>query len=129
MKKLFNGLFFIAGITMMMVFSCEKDKFENTCGVGNPVKELTWLKDQIEYIEQLDPEDSKYYYFKMAEYQGATVFLPGNCNPVLNMIYVVLDCSGERIGIIGNGEDMISWDQLTGQQVIWKAENSACIFQ
>jgi len=124
MKKIF-----LVCLLFIFLFSCEKDKFENTCGVDNPLQELTWLKDQIEHIEQLNPEDTRYYYFKMAKYQDSTVFLPGNCNPGYDMVFIVLDCSGERIGIIGSGEDMISWDQLTGQQVIWKPENSACIFQ
>ncbi|HUV00678.1 MAG TPA: hypothetical protein VMW32_06940 [Bacteroidales bacterium] len=124
MKKIF-----LVCLLLAFLFSCEKDKFENTCGVDNPLEDLAWLKEQIESIEQTNPERLKYYYIKMAEYEGQTVFLPWNCDPAANSIFIVLDCSGERIGIIGSGEDMISWDQLTGQQVIWKPENSACIFQ
>lgn len=119
----------MTSVCMMLIFSCEKDKYENTCGVDNPVTELTWLKDQIAYIEQMNPEDSKYYYFRMASYENKTVFIPGNCNPVFDMVFIVLDCDGERIGIIGNGEGYISYNQLTDQAVIWQSENSACIFQ
>ncbi len=129
MKKLLNAPLLLISICMMLVFSCEKDNYDNTCGVDDPTKELAWLKGQIEYIEQMNPEDSKYYYYKMASYEGATVFIPGNCNPVLDMVYIVLDCSGERIGIIGYGEDYINPDQLTDEIVIWQSVNSECIFQ
>ena len=129
MRRLFFSPVLMISLVLVVIISCEKNKFENTCGVDNPVEELAWLRDQIAYIEQMDAEASQYYYFRMAKYNGVTVFLPGNCNPVINMVFVVLDCSGERIGIIGDGGDMISWDELTEMQLIWHPENSACNFQ
>lgn len=119
----------ILSLFLACLFSCEKNKFENTCGVDDPVEELVWLRDQIDDIELMEPEASQYYYFRMAKYYGATVFLPGNCNPAFNMVFVVLDCSGERIGIIGDGIDMIRWDELSEMQLLWKPESSACNFQ
>ncbi len=116
-------------LVLVVIISCEKNRFENTCGVDDPVEELAWLRDQITYIEQLDMEASQYYYMKIAKYRGGTVFLPGNCNPVINSVFVVLNCSGERIGIIGNGEDMIGWEELSEIQLIWQPAYSACNFQ
>jgi hypothetical protein len=119
----------ILSLFLACLFSCEKNRFDNTCGVDDPVEELAWLRDQIAYIEQMDTEASQYYYFRMAKYNGVTVFLPGNCNPAINMVSAVLDCSGERIGIIGDGEDMIGWDELTDMQLLWHPENTACNFR
>jgi hypothetical protein len=107
----------------LFIFSCEKDYLsDNTCNVSNPLKELPWLKSAIQNIEQLSPDESKYSYISMAKYNGETVFIESNCNPVADSVFPVLNCAGQKIGIMGE----ISPDSLINRKVIWKPANSVC---
>ena len=107
-------------IALTVVFSCKKES-DNTCNVANPVEDLTWLKNAIEDIKA-QPDAGVYSIISMANYNGETVFLMGYCNPLANYVIPVINCSGNRIGIIGE----ISQDSLIDMQVIWKSENSLC---
>jgi hypothetical protein len=129
MKKFLTAPVFLVSICMMLVLSCEKDEYENTCGVDDPVKELSWLKDQIETVEMMNPEYSRYYYIKMAAYKGETVFITGNCNPFADSVFIVYNCNGEMIGYLGYSEDYVNPDLLKNEIVIWQSENTACVFQ
>jgi hypothetical protein len=107
----------------LLVFSCEKDHLsDNTCNVSNPLIELDWLKNAIQNTEQLSPDVSKYYYVSMAKYNGETVFIEGNCDPLANSVFTVLNCTGESIGVMGE----INPDSLTDRKIIWKTTDSAC---
>lgn len=107
----------------LLIFSCEKDYLaDNTCNVSNPLKELDWLKSTIQNIEQLSPDASKYFYISMAKYNEETVFIEGNCDPLADSVFPVLNCAGERLGFLGE----ISSDSLVNRKVIWKSANSAC---
>lgn len=107
----------------LLIFSCEKDYLsDNTCNVSNPLKELEWLKNTIQNIEQLSADASKYYFVSMAKYHEETVFIEGNCDPLADSVFPVLNCAGERIGILGE----INPDSLINRKVIWKSKNSAC---
>jgi hypothetical protein len=107
----------------LLFFSCDKDHMsDNTCNVSNPLKELEWLKSTIQNIEQLSPDASKYYYISMAKYNGETVFIEGNCDPLANSVLPVLSCNGEQLGVLGE----INPDSLTDRKVIWKTANSVC---
>lgn len=108
----------------LMIFSCEKSYLsDNSCNVSNPLTELGWLKSTIQNYEQLSPDASKYYYVSMAKYNKETVFIEGYCNPAANYIIPVLNCAGERIGILGE----INRDSLTNMKIIWKSKNSECL--
>lgn len=123
MKKKINLLQLIIFTGFLVVFSCEKDFLaDNTCDVSNPLEELPWLKNIITDLEQ-SSSYADFTLISMARYQGETVFLESNCNPAANSITPVINCSGDRIGILGE----ISPGSLTDMKVIWKSQNSHCI--
>ncbi len=118
---IFLGL--VAVIISTTLISCEKDdnkeSINNKCNVSNPAEELEWLKDKIDNVEE-----DQYSYFVMANYKGETVFYYGNCDPLINYISVVMNCSGENIGYT---YDLA--EELTDRTILWKPENSECHFQ
>jgi hypothetical protein len=123
MKNLITFRVLIISIGLLLVFSCEKDFLsDNTCNVKNPIEDLPWLENQIQIIKQLNPDVSKYYYISMAKYNEETVFIEGNCDPLADSVFPVLNCAGERLGVLGE----IDPDSLINRKVIWKSRNSAC---
>ena len=116
-------------IIIAVVLSCKKDSLsDTTCNVSNPLEQLPWLKTTIQALDSF-PDREKYYIISMAKYNGGTVFLEGYCDPSANYVIPVLNCSGERIGILGfgiPGEGVIDQGSLTNIKVIWKSENSEC---
>lgn len=108
---------------LILIFSssCEKKEITtNTCGVSNPIEDLSWLKKEINEIEQ---SNAKYSYYMIAKFNGKSVFFYGNCNPVVNYVSYLRSCSGE---IIGNTN--LYYTDLTEVDVLWKPENSICNF-
>jgi hypothetical protein len=109
---------------LMLVFSCEKNGLgDNTCDVKNPLKDLAWMRNDIAFIEQLSPEESQYITISMATYNGETVFFSIYCDPEVDQVFPVRNCSGKTIGYWGE----ISPDDLKDQQVIWKSDNCICV--
>jgi hypothetical protein len=114
-------LLFFSGL--ILVFSCEKDKtIENTCNVKNPTTDLAWMVNDIKFIEQLNPEESQYISITMAKYNDASVFFSIYCDPTIDAVFPVRNCSGETIGYWGE----IPQDELKDQQVIWRSANCIC---
>ena len=122
MKKSLNPLPVIC-LIFLLVFSCKKDKpGVKTCDVLYPSQELPWLRNKIDGLEQLSPDISKYYMITMATYQGETVFIETNCDPLGNSAFPVYNCSGDQIGFLGQ----ISQANLTNRSILWIPVNSAC---
>ena len=123
MKKHLHAVLMLTFTFLLLVFSCEKDILsDNTCNVDNPVEQLDWLKSKIQIIEQSNPDWTKYYLISMAKYNGETVFIESNCNPLAISVFPVLNCSGELLGVLGE----IPLESLSDRNVIWKSVNSAC---
>jgi hypothetical protein len=122
--KLNPLLLFICSV-LMIIFSCKKDDIilYNTCDVKNPVKDLVWMRDDINFIEQLSPEISQYITIWMAIYNGETVFYSKYCDPDVDSVYPIRNCSGITIGYWGE----ISPEDLINQQVIWKSKYCICV--
>ena len=109
---------------LMLVFSCEKDKaIANTCNVKNPTTDLEWMVNDIKFIEQLKPEESQYISISMATYNGESVFFSIYCDPTINAVFPVRNCSGATIGYWGE----IPQEELKEQQVIWRSANCVCL--
>ena len=107
----------------ILIFSCEKDKtIANTCSVKNPTTDLQWMVNDIKFIEQLKPEESQYISITMATYKGESVFFSIYCDPLINAVFPVRDCSGKTIGYWGE----IPLEELTDQLVIWRSANCIC---
>lgn len=118
--KNFISSVLVALVISTTLISCEKDdnkaSINNTCNVSNPAEELEWLKAEINNLE-----GDEFSYYVMANYKGETVFFYSNCNPVIDYISVVKNCSGENIGYT---YDLA--DEITDRTILWTPENSKC---
>ena len=124
MKKSLSPLLLIICSVLMIFFSCEKnDLADNTCDVKNPLKDLEWMRNDINFIEQLSPEESQFITISMATYNGETVFFSIYCDPAIDPVFPIRNCSGKTIGYWGE----ISPDDLKDQKVIWKSNNCICV--
>jgi hypothetical protein len=122
MRSIFNFLGFVGIIMSITLISCEKDdkkESNNKCNVSNPAEEIDWLKEAIDDVKQ-----DEYSYFAMATYKGETVFYYGNCNPVINYVSIVQNCSGDNLGYTND-----LYDELTEITILWKHVDSKCNFQ
>jgi hypothetical protein len=123
MKNSFSPLLIIICFLFLLVFSCKKDKPPvKTCDVLNPVTELQWLKDTIQGLEQLGSDKTKYYLISSAVYQGETVFIQTNCDPLGNSVFPVFNCTGEQVSVMGE----INPESISDRSIIWVPANSAC---
>ena len=99
----------------------------SACSVDNPTEDLAWLREEIQNREQQPGEDlTQYLYIAQAEYEGETVFIYGNCCPNCNTIVPVFDCAGERIGLLGYGEEDIDFAIMEEAVAIWKPTDYSC---
>jgi hypothetical protein len=110
--------------TLLLMFSCNKDAVveTNTCKVSNPVENLPWLKSRINLILTSNPDVSKYQYISIAEYKGETVFIFGNCNPLVISDFQVYSCSNVFLGNVG----VIPSNELLNRKTLWRTPNSLC---
>lgn len=113
-------------ILLLLLISCtEEITLENSCNVGNPVSDLSWISTQIQELEQNSNTTSQYFYLTQAMFNNETVFVFGNCCPLCNSISIVQSCSGQRIGVLGMDIDM---NELNKAKIIWKHPDSTCTF-
>jgi hypothetical protein len=123
--------FFLLGI-ILISFGCDTndDGFVAillpACGVENPLEQLDWLRLEVEKRKNDTSEDARYCYISQVESDGITVFLYQDCNPLVNKIVPVYNCSGENIGIVG--DDNFEIDLLQSRTVIFYPENTLCEF-
>lgn len=123
MRYFFYSLGLAGFILSITLLSCDKDEAEESiddvCNVSNPIEDLDWLKEKINSVNQ-----DEYSYYNMASYQGETVFYYGNCDPAINYVSIVRNCTGDSLGFTFD-----LYDELTEISTIWKHENSVCNFQ
>jgi len=123
MYRKINPVQLILFMVFLLVFSCKKDNLgDNTCNVKDPVKDLAWLRNDINFINSLSPDQSQYFAFKMAKYKGETVFYSVYCDPTIDAAYPIRNCAGDTIGYYGE----IPPEELMEQMVIWKSANCIC---
>ncbi|QLG44345.1 hypothetical protein [Costertonia aggregata] len=109
----------------ILLQSCtDNDDTSAACGVDNPLLELAWLKTEIENRENNPTEDMKYCYITQADYNGKTVFIYSDCNPLVNKITPIYDCEGNWLN--DSAENQISFNDLQNSVIIWKPDNFAC---
>jgi hypothetical protein len=116
----------LSGIVMLtMLFSCNKDSGNtnvNTCNVSNPAEDLPWLKTRIGNLVIADPNTIKYQYVQQADYNGETVFIFGNCDPLALSLFPVYSCTNVLLGNVGQ----IPVTSLLNVKTLWKSQNSLC---
>ena len=118
MRSIFNFIGFVAIIVSITLISCDKDSNNTKCNVSNPAEDLDWLKKAIDQVKQ-----DEYSFCNMATYKGETVFYYGNCNPVVNYVSIVHNCSGDILGYTNE-----LYDELTDITILWKHVDSKCNF-
>ena len=120
MKHIISLSFFL-----LLIMSCSSDDNNLVCSVENPIENLNWLKSEIDLLKNNEEE---YNYVTQTKHNDQTVFVFANCNPLINSVFLVKNCEGNNIGIIGMGEQDIPSTILDNGIIIWKAENSECDF-
>ncbi len=118
----------IISIGLIFLFaSCSNDDdglaIIPACGVSNPIIELAWLKTETENRAANQTEFSQYDYITQGEFNGDTVFLYKNCNPLANSVVPVLNCEGTMIGILSLE---IPPEEILEETLIWKNQDSSC---
>jgi hypothetical protein len=115
--------FFLLAVTLLLA-SCAKNDIGNpVCDVANPVKDLPWLKAEIEG-NYATPNDVMDYIVYRATLHGATVFYTDICCPVCNTSPpFIKNCAGETIGQMSVSVDR---SELKNVTVIWHSNNGVC---
>lgn len=114
-------------VSILLTFSCNEESQPNaSCSVENPIEDLDWLAAAIHTMSESGM--SQFLYVTQARYGFTTVFIFGNCCPNCSSIIPVYNCSGDRIGYIGNGDGDIDANLLNSDVLVWKADNSSCNF-
>ena len=125
MNRILNPVLLFSFILLLTIFSCEKDYLgDNTCKAKNPLEDISWIKKEINFINQLPPDESRYIAIVMAKYNGETIFYSTYCDPQYEPVYPIKNCSGTIIGYYGE----ILPEDLKEQVVIWKPSNCICTF-
>ena len=113
-------------LAVLALNSCSKDSKTddlptNTCGVTNPVKDLTWLKETVAAYEFTE---LKNIFIWQTEYQAETIFVVGTCKASIDPHLGVFDCEGNEISITNELTDYLN--SVTSKYIIWKPENFEC---
>ncbi|RNI26194.1 DUF6970 domain-containing protein [Rufibacter latericius] len=88
-----KALYTLCLLCLFVLTSCEEETICKTCEVGNPVQEIGWLNAKAQQLEQSD-----YCQFvQTGNWEGRTVFVLGNCDPLINSISSVYDCDGNLL--------------------------------
>lgn len=114
-------------LMLLCLFSCEQEYVNpegagyGVCGVSDPLKELPWLKAQIDEATQGEPSDHcRVASVTQGSYKGETVFIPvlggALCCPCGNAVY---NCAGEIIFTCDQEEE----SKIQDKRVIWQKKN------
>lgn len=94
------------------------------CNFSDPVKDLDWLRFEIDKREANPTEGMKYCFITQGELDGKAVFVYWDCNPFVNKIFLVYDCLGGSLGYLGNAS--INPDEIEGQKIVWQPPGFLC---
>jgi hypothetical protein len=118
---------FLSLLMTCFLLACDCQETNPTvCGTENPAENLPWLKNMIESWAS-QSEIYPYQYVQQGEYQGQTVFLPGNCCPFCITITGVYDCEGELLWYASEEPDKANL--IKNLKVIWKPVGFQCQLQ
>jgi len=113
--------------TTLLYLMCLVSVFLISCAEQEePNEDMTWLQARIANMEQ-DEELGQYFYTLTGNYEGATVYIFGNCCPHCNTVTPVYDTEENLLGFISyTGESGIAPSSIKNVKIYWRPENSAC---
>ncbi|MGJ8733526.1 MAG: hypothetical protein ACSHW4_10285 [Cellulophaga sp.] len=117
-----KSLIYLSFCLILFISCSNSDDDKSTeliCSTENPIEDLDWLKSEIESF-------GKYESVVQNTYENKTIFIFNNCNPRINSVIPVKDCTGKNIGIIGKDQENIPFNILQNGTIIWKPENFEC---
>ncbi len=94
-----------------------------TCSFNDPVKDLDWLRFEVEKRMANINGLTKYCYITQANLDGKPVFLYWDCNPAINKVIPIFDCLGNNLGNLGYE---INLEDLKNQTIVWQPEEFVC---
>ena len=71
----------LLAVFFSLILSCNEDTNSTECGVENPIEDLDWLAAEIQVMENSGM--AQYLYVSQAKYRFMTVFIFGNCCPIV----------------------------------------------
>ncbi|WP_299678302.1 hypothetical protein [uncultured Tenacibaculum sp.] len=128
-KRVYLKLIFLLPLILI---GCNEKEIENdlnlVCSVEKPTEDLSWLKSEIETINN-STEFSKYNYIVQIMHNDETKFVLANCNPAINSVFEVKNCSGITTNIVGSGAEDVPLETFEQGTIIWKSNQIECQFQ
>lgn len=110
---------------LCLFYSCNKYDIPK-CDFGDSTKGLLWLKAIIDEREANPTEEMRYCYISQAKLKRRTVFVFGDCNPVIDKVTFVIDCEGNTI-TDKDGENIVLGEvDLKDERIIWKPDAFGC---
>lgn len=107
-------------------FSCQEDIVPGSaCNVENPVRDLDWLADIAEELNNSGTRDV--FYISQSKYRLKTVFIVRNCCVNCSTLPPpVYNCEGKQIGSIGTGKEDIDPEILENSIIVWSTDDFSC---
>ncbi|WP_442264873.1 hypothetical protein ACSIGC_11015 [Tenacibaculum sp. ZS6-P6] len=130
MRRIVNTILSI--VALFILFNCSDKEIENNinlvCSVEKPIEDLSWLKSKIEIINN-STELSKYNYIVQIKHNNEMKFVLANCNPAINSVFEVKNCSGITTNIVGSRVEDVPFETFEQGTIIWKSNQIECQFQ
>ena len=121
-------LFLILSVLLTFCCSDDNDGFLEValigCGVDNPLKELEWLRSEVEKRKNDSSEEARYCYISQFEQDGQTYFLYEDCNPFIDKVIPVYNCLGENVGFVSDAN--FPFQIFMERTIIFNPENTLC---
>ncbi|QCW99114.1 hypothetical protein FGM00_02910 [Aggregatimonas sangjinii] len=120
--------FSILLLICMPLLSCSNDDVPviAACGVANPIEDLVWLREEVaRRVENNDP-NAHYCYIVQAKTDTQTIFIFEDCNPIINKVAPILDCTGTSLGFLG--DENYSSDSISERKIVYRPSDFKCDF-
>ncbi|MGB3149065.1 MAG: hypothetical protein WBB27_00265 [Maribacter sp.] len=112
----------------LIVTGCNNDDLDmpviSACDVKNPIENLEWLGAEVEKRKNNTSEDALYCYIEQATAGNETIFIYNDCNPLINKVLPIYDCSGNSVGLLG--DENFATNTITKRTIIFKPSNFKC---
>lgn len=122
MKNFYRSFLFCNLLSLLFTGCSEDTNPILLCGSVNPVKNLDWLKQEIDEIESTDI-GRETFYISRSRYKGETVFVKASCCQLCNYQIVFFNCEGEQVQGLG----LMDFEEMDWK-LVWKSSSNQCEF-